>query len=114
MDFVDKRLGSDVAALILREWGGTDALHVPAEPREHQVLCKLIGLENTKIISRDFGCGRVCLPLRQFGAMAVRHAAIKQACREGRTTTSIVKEFRASARTVYKIRARLRREAGLA
>ncbi len=113
MDFVEKRLGPDVAAIILRECGGTE-VNVPTEAREHHRLCRLIGLDNTKIISRDFGFGPVRLPLRQFGAMAVRHAAIKQACREGRTTTSIVKEFRASARTVHKIRARLRREEGLA
>ena len=111
LNFVEKRLGAAVAATILEAFSGRQ-VHVPTVPREHLVLCRLIGLENTEIISREFGSGNFPLPLRQFGAAARRHADVKQACRERRTTTSIVKEFQISARTVHKIRAQLRREEG--
>jgi hypothetical protein len=107
--FIEKEFGAEVLGSVLAEFGG-GKVYVPKDPKEHHVLCQIIGVDRVKIIAKDFGDATIDLPLKQFGAIAMRRQAVKRACLDGRTTTSIVKEFRCSSRTVHKIRARLRRD----
>lgn len=113
LEFIERDLGAKTVSALLAEFCG-GGVYIPLNPQEHHRVCKVIGVEKVRRISKVFGSGSFSLPLGNFGAFAVRREKIKNACIEGRTTNSIVREFGASARTVHKVRSRLRREGAMA
>jgi Mor family transcriptional regulator len=106
--FVERRLGEDVAATIKQEFGG-ERFYLAGRPRDHQRMAKLIGLEAATLIAKEFGDGVVEVPLGPRS----RSALIEQACIDGLTATEIVKRYHCCSRTVYKTRAKLRRQGRL-
>jgi Mor family transcriptional regulator len=103
--FVERRLGADAAAAIKREYGG-ERFYLSGNPRDHQRMAKVVGLEAATLIAKEFGDGIVEVPLGPRS----RHALIEQACIDGLTATEIVKRYHCCNRTVFKTRARLRRQ----
>jgi hypothetical protein len=112
MRFVSQSLGDAVAQKIEQRFGG-HRFYIPIIPEEHHALSKAIGLAEAQHIAVLFGSGYVEVPLGASGSMVTRRSLIEQACIDGRTSTSIVRDFGCCSRTVYKIKARLRREGRL-
>ncbi len=96
-------IGTPDTIRIIRSYGGSK-LVIPKKPTETMLLCQTIGLEQAKLLSKQFGGDTLWIPMLYFRGKGEQRVRISRKLKAGYSVNRIVREEGISDRTVYRLK----------
>lgn len=101
---ITELLGADVAAKLIRRYGGC-RFSVPRVPRDEHPLAELLGAEAAAKLIRRYGGCLIAVP-KGTHSRDFRDRAIRSSYRAGQSAAVLAREWQISERQVWRIVAR--------
>ncbi len=100
---IEDIIGVENTLKIISAWGGKE-LVIPMKAVPNIKLVKLIGMSAATNLIRDFGSGKIWIPMLHFKGIGRRRLKISQMLKEGYSVNEIVDAVDVCDRTVFRIK----------
>ncbi len=100
---IEEIIGVENTLKIISAWGGKE-LVIPMKATPDTKLVKLIGEQAAARLIKDFGSGKIWIPMLHFKGVGRRRLKISQMLKQGYSVNEIVDELDVCDRTVFRIK----------
>lgn len=100
---IEEIIGVENTLKIISAWGGKE-LVIPMKAMADTKLVKLIGEQAAARLIKDFGSGKIWIPMLHFKGVGRRRLKISQMLKEGYSVNEIVDKLDVCDRTVFRIK----------